>query len=135
MAASCHKSEYLLISLQEMFILSGGPIEWLLVGLDAVEPKIKKLATFLEKLAFRPWIVKSEDIKDLVKSEECRLSINEVLKASVIFSTYLGLASISHGMGLEPDSDIVASLNKLVGQQIELLITARVLMKSGVKMG
>ena len=87
----------------------------MLVGLEAVDPKLKILAPFLEKIAYRPWLVTTEDIKDLVKSATTRLSINEILKATIIFTTYLGLSGLSHGMGLLPDSDIVVALHKLVG--------------------
>ena len=40
MAVSCYQCEYLLCILQEQFILNEGPIEWLVQGLTAVDPKI-----------------------------------------------------------------------------------------------
>ena len=62
MAVSCYRCEYLLILLMEQFILAGGPLEWLLLGLEAVDPKIARLARLNEKMAFRPWAIKMEDI-------------------------------------------------------------------------
>ena len=62
MAVSCYRCEYLLILLMEQFILAGGPLEWLLLGLEAVDPKIARLARLNEKMAFRPWAITMDDI-------------------------------------------------------------------------
>jgi len=52
MAVSCYKCEYLLYVLQEQFLLEGGPLEWLVFGLDKVDPKLRRIAELNEVLAF-----------------------------------------------------------------------------------
>jgi hypothetical protein len=67
MAISCYKCEYLLYILQEQFLLNGGPLEWLIFGLDKVDPKIKRLGELNELLAYKPWSIKKEHIHFLLK--------------------------------------------------------------------
>ena len=81
-------------------MLAGGPLEWLLVGLDAVDPKVRRIAVLNEKLAFRPWSIGVDDIKSLLKDGEHCWNLNEVLKAAFILSTYHGLCGLCLGMGL-----------------------------------
>ena len=55
-------------------------------------------------------------------------SINEILKASIILSTYHGLCGLSHGMGLVPDHDIVQTLYQLVDYKaLELMVSSETL--------
>jgi len=62
MAVSCYKCEYLLYILQEQFLLNGGPLEWLIFGLEKVDPKIRRLGEVNEILAFKPWSINQEHI-------------------------------------------------------------------------
>jgi hypothetical protein len=55
MAVSCHRSHYLMVQLREQFLLSGGDIEWIIFGLDRVDPKIRRIAKLNEMMAFRSW--------------------------------------------------------------------------------
>ena len=48
-------------------MLSGGPIEWLIFGLEKVDPKIRLIAELNEKMAYKPWIINKDDITFLVK--------------------------------------------------------------------
>lgn len=132
MAVSCYQCEYLMILLQEQFLLSGGQLEWLLIGLDAVDPKIKRIAVLNEKLAYRPWSIVAEDISSLIKEGDHCWNLNEVLKAAYILSTYHGLCGLCLGMGLQTDNDIVAMLASLVGPKIELLVSSQALKRANV---
>jgi len=67
MAVSCYKSEYLLYTLQEQFLLAGGPLEWLIFGLERVDPKLKRIAELNELIAYRPWEIKKENLHFLIK--------------------------------------------------------------------
>ena len=121
-----------MITLQEQFLLSGGPVEWLLIGLDAVDPKIRRIAILNEKLAYRPWSIVAEDLRSLIKDGENCWNLNEVLKASFILSTYHGLCGLCLGMGLQTDNDIVSMLASLVGPKIELIVSSQALKRANV---
>jgi sestrin len=51
MAVSCYDCEYLMFLLTEQFILHGGDIEWITLGLKSVDPKLQRIATLNEVLA------------------------------------------------------------------------------------
>ena len=106
MAVSCYESEYLLYILQEQFLLAGGPLEWLIFGLDKVDCKLKRIAEINEILAYKPWSLRDEHLTFLIKkgrSQSENWTIHEVLKACIVLSTYHGLCGLCHGMGLIPD--------------------------------
>lgn len=52
MAVSCYECEYLLYILQEQFLLADGPLEWLVFGLEKVNPKLRRIAELNEMLAY-----------------------------------------------------------------------------------
>ena len=66
MAVSCYQSEYLLNILHEQFLLEGGPIDWLIFGLERVDKKIRRIAELNEVLAFQPWQVSKNHLNFLV---------------------------------------------------------------------
>ena len=70
MAVSCYQCEYLLHILQEQFLLAGGPLNWLIFGLEKVDPKLKRIAFLNEKLAYKPWSITKEDFALLIKEGE-----------------------------------------------------------------
>lgn len=67
MAVSCYQNEYLLYLLQEQFLLSGGPLEWLIFGLEKVDAKLRRVAELNEILAYKPWSLKDEHLTYLIK--------------------------------------------------------------------
>jgi hypothetical protein len=104
-------------------LLSGGPIEWLIFGLEKVDPKIRLIAELNEKMAYKPWIINKDDITFLVKGNP-NWTMHEVIKACIILATYHGISGFCHGMGLIPDFDIVEELLSLMGPQaLELIIS------------
>ena len=68
-------------------MLSGGPIEWLIFGLEKVDPKIRLIAELNEKMAYKPWIINKDDITFLVKGNP-NWTMHEVIKACIILATY-----------------------------------------------
>lgn len=91
-------------------MLAGGPLEWLIFGLKKVDPKLRRIAMLNEQLAFKPWGVNEEHFNFLIKGGEDHTenwTVHEVLKATVILSTYHGICGLCFGMGLVPDLDIV----------------------------
>jgi hypothetical protein len=44
MAVICYNCEYLLNILEEHFVLNGGNLDWITIGLKAVDPRIAKFA-------------------------------------------------------------------------------------------
>jgi hypothetical protein len=99
-------------------LLSGGPIEWLVYGLEKVDPKLKRIAELNELMAYKPWGVTKDTLAFLIKggsNQNENWTIHEVLKASIILTTFHGLCGLCHGMGLTPDLDIVQELLTLMG--------------------
>ena len=127
MAVSCYRQEYLLYILQEQFLLAGGPLEWLIFGLERVDPKIKRIADLNEIIAYKPWQISKEHFQSLIKggaNQNENWTIHEVLKACVILATYHGLCGLCHGMGLVPDLDIVQEMLSLMGPEaLELTVS------------
>jgi len=114
-------------------LLSGGPIEWLVYGLEKVDPKLKRIAELNELIAYKPWGVTKDTLAFLIKggsNQNENWTIHEVLKASFILTTYHSLCGFCHGMGLTPDLDIVQELLTLMGPQaLELTISKETLNK------
>lgn len=100
-------------------MLNGGPLEWLIFGLERVDPKLKRLAELNEILAYKPWSITKDHVQFLLKgsSNNENLTIQEMLKASVIMSTYHGLCGLCMGMGLIPDADIRDEISSLIGNE------------------
>ena len=87
-------------------MLAGGPLEWLIFGLQKVDAKLKRIAELNEILAYKPWSLKEEHLTYLIKEGSVQSenwTIHEVLKASIVLSTYHGLCGLCHGMGIIPD--------------------------------
>jgi len=100
-------------------LLNGGPLEWLIFGLDKVDAKIRRLGELNEVLAFKPWIINKDHIHFLLKgsSNNDNFTNQELLKASIILSTYHGLCCLCMGMGLLPDEDIRNEMTNLIGHE------------------
>lgn len=101
-------------------MLSGGPLSWLIFGLEKVDRKLARIALLNEKLAYRPWSIGKEDFQFLTKEGDQpahNWQIQEVIKASIILSTYHGLCGLCHGMGVVADKDIISELVSIVGPQ------------------
>jgi hypothetical protein len=78
-------------------------------------------------MAFCPWNLNQEHFHNLIKGAENQKdnwTVHDILKASIIFSTYHGLCGLCAGMGLIPDLDIVQELLTLMGPEaLELTIS------------
>lgn len=100
-------------------MLKGGPLEWLIYGLDKVDPKIQRLGELNEILAYKPWSLTKDNIHFLLKgsSHNENFTIQEMIKASIILSTYHGLCGLCFGMGLLPDEDIRDEMKNLIGPE------------------
>lgn len=106
-------------------MLNGGPLEWLIFGLEKVDPKIKRIAELNEVMAYRPWVLNKDHLGFLLKSSSSseNWTIQELLKASIILATYHGFCGFCHGMGLVPDRDIEFEMLKLFGPEtLELTV-------------
>jgi hypothetical protein len=127
-AVSCYKCEYLMYILQEQFLLSGGPLEWLIYGLERVDPKVRRIAEINEIMAFKPWSLTQEIIESLLKGPDSNenLTIQELVKASLILSTYHSMCTLCQGMGLTCDDDIQEEMLSLIGPEaLQLTVIPR----------
>ena len=46
--------------------MEGGPLEWLVFGLDRVDPKLRRIAELNEVLAFIPWSLNKDHLHFLI---------------------------------------------------------------------
>ena len=80
MAVSTMKNEFLLRLLEEEFLDNGGDINWLIIGLDVIPNKLKKLSNFNDILCHQPWNLNEE----IVKSLKQNMNICELTEATLI---------------------------------------------------
>lgn len=110
MAVSCYENAYLLALLEEQFVQSGGPRDWLAGGLEKADCKVRRLADLNEVLAFRPWTLGLCHIESLLSSEveehnESSLpsswSIPELLHAGAILAHFHSLCGLLFAQGVK----------------------------------
>ena len=80
MAVSTMKNEFLLRTLEEEFLDNGGDINWLIIGIDVIPNKLKKLANFNEILCHQPWNLNEE----IIKSLKHNMNICELTEATLV---------------------------------------------------
>jgi hypothetical protein len=82
-------------------------------------------------IAYKPWGVTKYTLAFLMQgssNQNENWTIQEVLKACIILTTYHGLCGLCFGMGLTPDIDIVQDLLTLMGPQaLELKVSKEAL--------
>ena len=47
-------------------MLAGGPIEWLVFGLEKVDPKLKRIAELNQMMAYKPWGITKDTLAFLM---------------------------------------------------------------------
>jgi hypothetical protein len=126
MAASTIKSDYLLRTLEEVFLSVGGDEKWLVQGLDAVPEKIKKIGKINNILAHQPWKLLDCDIvvtnfvnkKEIYKGENSNenWNFNEFTQAAVILVTFHKLAAIVETLDIcvRSENDLSLSQNDIL---------------------
>ena len=82
MAVSTVKCEYMLRTLEEIFLSVGGDEKWLVNGLNSVPEKIKRIAKINNILAHQPWKLQTSDIivNDVLMS---RKSTKEIIQTII----------------------------------------------------
>ena len=80
MAVSTMKNDFLLRILEEEFLENGGDINWLIIGIDVIPNKLKKLANFNEILCHQPWNLNEE----IIKSLKHNMNICELTEATLV---------------------------------------------------
>lgn len=72
-------------------------------------------------MAFKPWMITKDHLHSLIKGGENNnenWTVHEVLKATIILSTYHGLCCLCQGMALQPDEDIKKELDEFFSLSI-----------------
>ena len=109
MAVSCYKCDYLLNILEEQFVLNGGELEWITEGLKKVDPRLAKFAELNELMAFKPWVISTNTLEKLMKTDEKGKgwNVQQVISGATVLSWYHSLCSFVQGQGLTEDSQSV----------------------------
>ena len=90
MAVSTMKNEFLLRTLEEEFLDNGGDINWLIIGIDVVPNKLKKLSYFNDILCHQPWNLNEEIVKNLKEN----MNFCELTEATLILIEFHKLCLI-----------------------------------------
>ncbi|RHZ75815.1 hypothetical protein Glove_209g126 [Diversispora epigaea] len=107
MAASQHKSQYLISKLKNYFLLHGGDAEWL-EGLQYASVKIRKLAQINSILAHQPWRLQKSHIHELIRGSPNPLdnwAVPEVVHIILVLCTFHSLSSFVISCGIVPEYD------------------------------
>ena len=102
-AVSTIRSEYLLRTLEEIFILQGGDESWIINGLKSVPEKIQNISKLNNIIAHQPWKLDLTLLTELYKFENINSSskwnFNELVHACLIMVKFHKLASIYQSLG------------------------------------
>jgi hypothetical protein len=106
MVSAEQKCQYLFSSLKMEFLYNGGDPNWLR-GIDFVPQKLRSITTLVLKLSRQPWRLNTEDIHNLLMGNVGDTwSRGELVQATLIISTFLGLSSFILGCGITPEIDM-----------------------------
>lgn len=106
MAVSTIKCEYLLGYLENKFLLNGGEIDWLILGLSSVPEKLKVLGNINNILAHQPWKLNIKDIKGVLQY----WTREELLEAFIIIIVFQRLSTILESLKINlKESDLETS--------------------------
>lgn len=101
------KSEYLLRTLEDLFISIGGDPNWLIKGLKVVPEKLAALAKINNILAYQPWKFRVTLIEEVMKGEKA-WNTRELLQACIILIFFQKLAEVVEGFHIEINEDTFA---------------------------
>jgi len=102
-SVSTLKCEYLQKHLEELFLQTGGDIEWLIGGIKKVPEKLQTLGKLINILAHQPWRLSLFDFNDLLSKSDNSSSwnLNELVLAFMIIITYQKIAAIVKSVGIK----------------------------------
>ena len=121
MASSTMKNEYLTRLFEEEFLDNNGDPNWLIIGLNVVPNKLKKLASLNNIIAHQPWNINIEELKN-VKSV---LSINEITEACIILIQFQKISLIEGLIEFKKynnENEILRKTCKDMSEKIDLKI-------------
>ncbi|KAI7905181.1 PA26 p53-induced protein-domain-containing protein [Cokeromyces recurvatus] len=124
MVASEQQCQYLVSTMKMDFLYNGGDPNWLL-GLDYVPNKLRTISRLVLKLSRQPWRVNSDDIQQLMIMNgggtpfgaDITWTRGELVQATVIIATFLGLSSFILGCGITPEIDMTGGFLIMSGKQ------------------
>lgn len=118
------KCDYLLQTLEELFISIGGDVSWLIKGLDHVPQKLQALGKINNILAYQPWKFKLNYIEEIMKNDNVQKTWNtrELLQACLIMIFFQKISAIIEGFNLSPNEQIEKTyeINKKNSEEEEI---------------
>jgi|LauGreDrversion4_2_1035121.scaffolds.fasta_scaffold910816_2 hypothetical protein len=118
------KCDYLLQTLEELFISIGGDVSWLIKGLDHVPQKLQALGKINNILAYQPWKFKLNYIEEIMKNDNVQKTWNtrELLQACLIMIFFQKISAIIEGFNLSPNEQIEKTyeMNKKNSEEEEI---------------
>jgi hypothetical protein len=107
MVAAEQNCQYLFSILKMDYLYNGGDPNWLR-GLDHVPQKLRHISVLILKLSRQPWRLNTDDISGLLAGGLLgdAWSRGELVQATLVISTFLGLSSFILGCGIAPEIDM-----------------------------
>lgn len=101
MSAATIKCQFLFRHLESEFLLNGGDENWLILGLEAVPEKLRKLEKINNILAHQPWKLKENDLIEInVHTNPNYWNLNELVEAILVMVNFHRLSSILESVKL-----------------------------------
>lgn len=118
MASARHRCIYLVKQQEKDFLSQNGKKTWIRSGLDAVPHKLKELNEINKILCHQPWLINSEHIEKILKSN---WTITELIMAVTILTHFHALSGFVFGCGINESfvQQIEAAEEKRLKEEIE----------------
>ncbi|KAI7891972.1 PA26 p53-induced protein-domain-containing protein [Mucor mucedo] len=106
MVAAEQQCQYMFSVMKIDFLYNGGDPNWLR-GLDFIPQKLRQISVLVLKLSRQPWRLNTDDIMNLLTGGVGDAwTRGELVQATLIISTFLGLSSFVMGCGITPEIDM-----------------------------
>ena len=125
MASSTMKNEYLTRLFEEEFLDNNGDPNWLIIGLNVVPNKLKKLASLNNIIAHQPWNINIEEFRNL----KSVLSINEITEACIILIQFQKISLIEELIEFKKynnENEIQRKASKDMSVKIDVMIQEQI---------
>lgn len=106
MVAAEQQCQYLFSVMKIDFLYNGGDPNWLR-GIDYIPQKLRQISVLVLKLSRQPWRLSTDDLLNILTGGVGDAwTRGELVQATLIISTMLGLSSFVLGCGITPEIDM-----------------------------
>ena len=133
MVSAEQKCQYIFSIMKMDFLYNGGDPNWLR-GLEHVPQKLRMISILILKLSRQPWRLKTQDLHQLLSGGVGDAwSRGELVQATLIISTILGLSSFVLGCGISPEIDMTGGFYILPHKDSNISAVAAATANGGIE--